>query len=154
VNRLGAALAFAVLASACLSLGNSPLAPLDETAPTLLRLKPELREPGDAGVLELPVAGQIEITFSEQMDPSSLRAGISVRNKGLEVPLSIVAPDATPNPSDVDREMTVTVAAAGNQGFPLGVSRLVLKTLLIDQQGNTIVLEGEQPEVIYFFNIR
>jgi hypothetical protein len=148
------AIASVLGSAACLSLGSSPLAPVDETAPSLVRLRPELRDPGDAGVLDIPVAGQIEIVFSEELDPDSLRAGISVRNKGLEVPLNIVAPAATKNPSDADREMTVTVSAAGNTGFPLGVSRLVLKTLLIDQQGNPIVLEGEQPEVIYFFNVR
>jgi hypothetical protein len=153
VKRALAIAAFVAL-PACLSLGSSPIAPIDETAPTLARLVPELREPGDAGVLDIPVAGQIQIVFTEEMDPDSLRAGIAVRNKGLEIPLNIIAPESGPNPSDADREMTVTVAAAGNQGFPIGVSRLVLKTLLIDRQGNPIVLEGDQPEVIYFFNVR
>jgi hypothetical protein len=139
---------------ACLSLGASPIAPLDETPPTLVSLKPELRDPGDAGVLDIPVAGSIDITFSEQLDPDSLRAGIAVRKAGLEIPLNIVAPPAVSNPSDVDIPETVTISAAGDQGFPLGVSRLVLKTLLIDQQGNPITLEGDQPEVIYFFNVR
>lgn len=152
--RLGLAAAAALAGASCLSLGTSPIGPVDETPPSLVRLKPELRDPGDAGVLDIPVAGQIEVTFSEELDPDSLRAGISVRNKGLEVPLNIVAPEPTKNPADVDREYTITVSAAGTQGFPLGVSRLVLKTLLIDQQGNPIVLEGEQPEVIYFFNVR
>jgi hypothetical protein len=147
-------IAAAAALPACLSLGNSPISALDETPPTLLRLVPELREPGDAGVLDIPVAGQLQIVFSEEMDPDSLRAGIAVRNKGLEIPLNIIAPEAGPNPSDADREETVTIAAAGTQGFPIGVSRLVLKTLLIDKQGNPIVLEGDQPEVIYFFNVR
>lgn len=150
----------AVLAAAgCLSPGSSPLSPLDQTPPLLVRLKPDLTSDGGTP-LTLPVATTIEVTFSEELDPGSLRPGISVfwhaaqGDPYQEVQLNLVAPPAVKNTADLDREYTVSVSAAGARGFEVGTCYLLLKNLLIDRQGNPIALEGEQPEAIYFFFVR
>lgn len=158
MRKLALFAAVALAGASCLSVGTSPIGPLDETPPTVVRMSPNLPVPlvlpdGGSDVYTIPVAGSVEITFSEEMDHSSLRAGISVRSKAVEVPINVVAPESRPNPSDADREETITLAA-GSTGWPVGINRLVLKTLLVDRQGNAIVFEGEQPEAIYFFNVR
>ena len=148
--RLGAL--FLLAFTGCLSTGASPLAAVDTTPPTILSFKPDLFS--DASLPEIPVAGSLEITFSEAMDPGSLRPGIAVRNKGIDAPLNIQAPEAVKNLGDRDDAWTVKITAAASTGFEPGVSRLILRTLLIDAQGNALEVEGDQPEELFFFLVR
>ena len=89
----------------------------------------------------------IVLTFSEPMDLQSLRPGIVIRNKDRrEQPLTIqVDPDqikpitaADPGTTENPNPFSVNISAAEMSGFPSGGYQLILRTLLIDQQGNSL----------------
>jgi hypothetical protein len=136
VNKL--ALLLLLGAAGCLQPGAGPYGKLDETAPTLRRINPAMG--GDAGVVRLLPQQFIELTFSEQMDLDSLRPGIVVRNTARREQLIEVSVEPTTyapdTPADLDVEMTVRVVSAQPDGFASGGYQLILRTLLLDRQGN------------------
>ncbi len=127
----------------CLSAGESLYPKLDSLPPTLVEIVPSMG--GDAGVPSLTPSQVIVLTFSEPMDLDSLRPGIVVRNKDRkEQPLTIrVAADQVRpiTARDPDLPFSVQVSSADLSGFAVGSYQLILRTLLIDQQGNG--LDGE-----------
>lgn len=135
-------IAFFALAS-CLSPGGSLYGKLDSTAPKIVSISPAMGP--DAGVTYLAPAQFIVITFSEPMDLDSLRAGIVIRNKDRkEQALTIqVDPDQIRpvTAKDPDLEFRVQISSADMGGFTSGAYQLILRTLLIDQQGNGLETE-------------
>jgi hypothetical protein len=95
---------------------------------------------GDGGIPTLTPGAIITITFSESMDVNSLRPGIAIRDANrVEQPLNIyVAPQylMTTNAQDLDFDFPVQVSSPS--GFTPGVYQLILRQLLIDQQGNML----------------
>ena len=136
-----------VLALLCLTGCLSPGAPLygklDTVAPKVTAISPAMG--GDAGVPTLSPSQFIVLTFSEPMDLDSLRPGIVVRNKDRkEQPLTIQVDVDQLQPitaRDPDLEFRVQISSATAGGFTNGAYQLILRTLLIDQQGNG--LDGE-----------
>lgn len=132
----------AVMLTGCLSPGETPYVKLDFSSPTLVSIEPAMG--GDAGVPILSPNQFIVLTFSEPMDLSSLRPGIVIRNKDRkEQPLTIqVDPDqirpAGSGLMDEEADFSVNISAAEASGFTTGGYQLILRTLLIDQQGNSL----------------
>jgi hypothetical protein len=128
------------LATGCLSPGESPYIKQDYQSPVVLSIVPAMG--GDAGVPILSPSQFIVITFSESMDLGSLRPGIVIRNKDRkEQPLNIqVEPDQVRRVTavDTDSPFSVNISAAEASGFTTGGYQLILRTLLIDQQGNSL----------------
>lgn len=127
----------------CLSAGEPLYGKLDGIPPKIAAIDPPMG--GDAGVVYITPSRFIELTFSEPMDLDSLRPGIVVRNKDrLEQPLTIqVNPDQLRpiTAKDPDIQFKVQISAADPSGFPTGAYQLILRTLLIDQQGNGLDTE-------------
>jgi hypothetical protein len=127
----------------------SPGAPLydkqDSVHPKLVSVAPPMGGGTPPSIEPLKI---IVITFSEAMDLESLRPGIVVRDKDRkEQPLTIRVDPAEVRPlsaADPDIPFPVQVSSALPGGFAPGAYQLALRTLLIDQQGNTI-LDGEDP---------
>lgn len=132
--------------SACLEPGVSLYDRADTVQPKVLfdLMKPRILGP-DAGVPLVQAGQTIELVFSEEMDPDSLRPGIVVRinPERNEIPLLIQAP---PPGKGV---YTVRIASAENT-FISGVYTMQLRTLLIDVAGNSI---PEGPELTGFFRV-
>ena len=133
----------ALLLTGCLSAGDSLYGKLDATPPRIASIIPPIG--GDAGTQLLSPSQFILLTFSEPMDLDSLRAGIVIRNKDRkEQPLTIQVEVDQLRPitsKDPDIEFKVQISAADPGGFASGSYQLILRTLLIDQQGNG--LDGE-----------
>ncbi|MBS1148617.1 MAG: hypothetical protein H6Q89_315 [Myxococcaceae bacterium] len=132
-----------VVLTGCLSAGDPLYGKLDSTPPRIAAISPPMG--GDAGVVYLTPSQFIVLTFSEPMELDSLRAGIVVRNRDRkEQPLTIqVDPDQLRpiTAKDPDVEFKVQISSAEPSGFATGAYQLILRTLLIDQQGNG--LDGE-----------
>ncbi len=132
-----------LLLTGCLSAGEPLYGKLDATPPKIAAISPPMG--GDAGVVFLTPSQFIVLTFSESMDLDSLRPGIVIRNKDRkEQPLTIqVDPDQIRplTAKDMDAEFKVQISSADPSGFATGPYQLILRTLLIDQQGNG--LDGE-----------
>lgn len=132
-----------LLLAGCLSPGSPLYGKLDETSPHLAQIVPRIG--GDAGLQSVAPKQFIVITFSEPMDLDSLRAGIVVRNRDRkEMPLTIQVEPSQLQPitaADPDIEFSVQISSAEPSGFVVGPYQLILRTLLIDQQGNG--LDGE-----------
>lgn len=126
-----------VVVAGCLSPGSTPYTPVDVTAPKIDRITPAMG--GDAGTPEVPGDQIFEIVFSEGMDPGSLRPGIVVRNaRREEQVLELHAVDAgRPSLRDSDSSYVVRINSRGTSFAP-GAYQLILRTLLIDQQGNAL----------------
>jgi hypothetical protein len=126
--------------SGCLSPGDSLYGKLDFISPTVASISPPMGS--DAGVVFVSPSQFIVLTFSEPMDIDSLRPGIVIRNKDRkEQPLTItVDPDQIRpiTPSDPDVEFKVQISSADPAGFATGSYQLILRTLLVDQQGNSL----------------
>ncbi len=126
----------------CLSPGETPYVKVDFSSPTLVSIAPAMG--GDAGVPILSPAQFIVITFSEPMDLDSLRPGIVIRNKDRrEQPLTIQVDPSQIRPvgsglMDMEPEFSVNISSAETSGFATGGYQLILRTLLIDQQGNSL----------------
>lgn len=133
----------ALLLTGCLSPGQSLYEKLDSTSPKVVSISPPIG--GDAGTVTLAPSQFVLITFSEPMDIDSLRAGIVVRNRDRkEQPLTIQVDPSQIRPiqaSDPETEFQVQISSADPSGFVSGPYQLILRTLLIDQQGNG--LDGE-----------
>ncbi|GEM_PF-3357959 len=127
----------------CLSPGAPLYGKLDEKSPRMTQIVPPIG--GDAGLQSVAPKQFIVITFSEQMELDSLRAGIVVRNRDRrEMPLTIQVEPSQIRPvtaQDPDGEFSVQISSAEPSGFVVGPYQLILRTLLIDQQGNG--LDGE-----------
>lgn len=134
-------LGVALLQAACLQPGAPYLSELDSTPPQVLSTRPALRP--DGGVSTLASSAVIEVTFSEAMDPRSVRPGINVtqdaRCEGLEEPLLITVPPPSPTtPEDLDEPYTVRAVPMKGE-FKAGATYgLALRTLLADAQGNPL----------------
>ena len=140
--RVKLSIALLVL-TGCLSIGEPLYGKLDPTAPKIAAISPPMG--GDAGVPILTPNQFIVLTFSEPMDLDSLRPGIVIRNKDRkEQPLTIQVDVDQLRPitaKDPDVEFKVQISSAEMSGFATGGYQLILRTLLIDQQGNS--LDGE-----------
>ncbi len=138
-----AALALLLVITGCVSPGESLYEKLDAKAPKIAEISPPMG--GDAGVPSLTPSQFIVLTFSETMDLDSLRPGIVIRNKDRkEQPLTIqvdVDQLLPVNAQDLDVPFKVQISSAEPSGFTTGAYQLILRTLLIDQQGNG--LDGE-----------
>ena len=144
-----ALLLFPLALSACLDPGNPVYLKKDTTAPRILSVTPALFAP-DAGTLTLQAGQAIDLTFSEEMDPTSLRPGIAIRKTQSkeELPLNIQAPALlTDNENDSDLAWSVKISA-GQGTFQSGIHSLTVRTLLIDLQGNPLAAEQTG-----FFNV-
>ncbi|WP_223753780.1 Ig-like domain-containing protein [Myxococcus sp. RHSTA-1-4] len=89
--------------------------------------------------------GTLRITFSETMDPSTLRPGIAVFAGRDEVALTLTAPAVPELEEDVERgDVPYTVEATAAEGSALqpGTSyTLVLRDSLLDLEGNPLTAE-------------
>jgi hypothetical protein len=151
------ALLTVLLLCACLQSGAPLYGKVDTTPPTVTDVSPEilLLDGGvaDGGYQTLTQGQTITITFSEAMDPASLRPGILVfdvaMNNDTQIPLDVQA-DIAPNqitgpnaPPNVPTDFHVRIQPAGNGMFTQGTFLLRLNTLLVDQAGNPIPAELE-----------
>jgi hypothetical protein len=132
----------------CLSEGAALYGKVDTEAPTVLSVNPPILildgGVADGGYQQLTAGQTITITFSEAMDPASLRPGITIFKDAQEIPLDVQA-DPAPNiisggnaPPNSDTPFNVRIQPAGSVGFQQGAHLLRLDTLLVDQAGNPI----------------
>lgn len=144
--------AVAVLLAGCLSVGEPLYGKLDPVSPTVVSIVPAMG--ADAGVPTLSPSQFIVLTFSEPMDLDSLRPGIVIRNKDRkEQPLTIQVDVDQLRPitaRDPDIPFKVQISAADPAGFSTGAYQLILRTLLIDQQGNQLNSEFLAPFFVQF----
>jgi hypothetical protein len=140
------ALVVLLTASACLEPGAALYDRKDIDPPRVLfeNMKPRILG-GDAGVPIVQAGQTIELSFSEPMDPDSLRPGIVIRinPERNEIPLLIQAPPT------VAGEYVVRIASAEGT-YISGVYTMQLRTLLIDVAGNPI---ADGPELTGFFRV-
>lgn len=138
--RIALATTVLALGAGCLNPGESPYVKQDYQSPVVTSIVPAMG--GDAGVPILTPSQFIVITFSEAMDLDSLRPGIVIRNKDRkEQALTIqVEPDQVRPVTSRDNDIpfSVNISAAEMSGFSTGGYQLILRTLLIDQQGNSL----------------
>ena len=132
--------------SSCLDPGGSLYDRADTDPPRVLfeNMKPRILG-GDAGVPTVAAGGTLELSFSEPMDPDSLRPGIVIRINPArnEIPLLLQAPPT------VTGEYVVRISSAEGT-FVSGVYTMQLRTLLIDVAGNPI---ADGPELTGFFRV-
>ena len=143
----GAVLLFAALAlagAACLDPGAPLLAPIDEAAPTVLRSRPAPAP--DGGLGELPRGTDLEVVFSEQMDPATLPPAFRLRSGDVDQPLRLAVPSlGRPSASDADVPFAVQASPIAGP-LALGATyELVLSTRLADAQGNALAAEVRVP---------
>jgi len=124
--------------SGCLDPGRAVLSREDTVAPTVVSTKPAANEAAFAKDAEL------EITFSEAMDPRSLAPGIALRTGQdlLVVTVSIPAPTGNeddPNPADIP--YTVRARPISGARWAVTQYQLLLRTLLSDTEGNALAQE-------------
>jgi hypothetical protein len=142
-----------VLLGGCLSEGAALYGKVDTEAPTVLGVTPPILildgGVADGGYQQLTAGQTITITFSEAMDPASLRPGILIFKDGNQIPLDVQA-DQAPNiitgpnaPPNLDNMFNVRIQPAGSVGFEQGAHLLRLNTLLVDQAGNPIPMQLE-----------
>ncbi len=127
----------ALLCGGCLEPGRPVLAKLDSTPPSVVSTQPA---DDPSGISELPLGSDLEVVFSEQMDPRSIIPGIGLLREREELPISPQVPNLDPPTlNDVDVPYRVTIASGM---LEVGtVYTLVLRTLLIDAQGNPLPAE-------------
>ena len=142
-------LSLALVAPACVQPGSkSDLSVEDPDSPQILSTVPPVP---DGGLFT--VSSPVEITFSEPMDPNSLRPGIAIftGNPAQELPLAIAVPQPSPVPDYAQTNpgpYTVQVRPAAGTPcsatvdagfcFAPGTYLLQLRTLLTDPAGNPI----------------
>lgn len=138
-----AALAALALAG-CLSTGSPYYPQMDTKRPTITSIDPPMGDiaGGDGGIPTLTSGQIITVTFDEPMDLDSLRPGITVRDAmRQEQPLLVsVDPANQGGPTAADYDLPFPVHLASTSGFVPGVYQLILRELLIDQQGNTLLV--------------
>ncbi len=132
----GCALAL-LAAPGCLDHGSPYLAFEDQERPRVLNTRPTRR---DAGVETIGKTTEIEVGFSEQMDPTSLKPGIVVLRRGEEVPLLFSVIEELPA-DGLDRgdiPFSITAKPTTGSFAPNEPHTLVLRTLLTDTEGNPV----------------
>ena len=131
-----------LLLAGCLSTDKPTYQPMDTKRPTVNSIVPAMGDHygGDGGIPSLTPGAIITVTFSEAMDVSSLRPGIAIRDANrVEQPLNIyVAPQYLMTINEQDLDFDFPVQLSSPSGFTPGVYQLILRELLIDQQGNTL----------------
>jgi hypothetical protein len=140
-KRMGFAFA-AVLGSGCLEPAGSYLSRMDTSPPRVVSSTPvELTGiPGAVGK-----DAQFNVTFSEDMEPRSLRGGIQLFRGNAPIELVFTLPPAEPGADDVDRgDVPYTVTFVPELGPLEGAARhtLVYSTILTDSQGNALETEA------------
>lgn len=140
-GHIVAAIAALSAASGCLLPGEPSYARRDSTPPRVREVQPNVLAP-DGGTPSVAANQVFAVIFTEQMDINSLRPGIAVLSAGTheEQPLSLTTPEPVVDEVDTDVPQTVQVAAASG-AFLRGGYTLVLRTLLLDAQGNALESE-------------
>ena len=127
----------------CLELGLDAvsIARLDETPPTLARISP----PPNGNSLAVKRGAEWTVFFSEEMDPRTLRPGVSLSKDCIEVFLFVaIEPSEGRNIRDLDVEFPVRMNAFQEDGVTpaeAGAYALLFRTLLADRQGNPLAEE-------------
>ncbi len=124
----------------CLEPGEPFLARRDTDPPDVLST-----EPSAGGTVQS--ASPLQILFSEAMDVRSLRPGIAVFVGRAEVPLTLSVPPEVVGGEEEhgDVPYTVTVSAEGGSWTPGTAYTLVLRTSLLDYEGNALQQEVRVP---------
>lgn len=121
--------------TACLEPGD-PVYPRRDTDP------PQVVSTAPAAGGTVAPGGTLRITFSETMDPRTLRPGIAVFAGREEVALTLTAPAVPDVEVDVERgDVPYTVEATAAEGSPLQPGTgytLVLRDSLTDLEGNPL----------------
>ncbi|MFT3836531.1 MAG: Ig-like domain-containing protein [Myxococcaceae bacterium] len=131
----------------CLSTDKPTYQQMDTKRPKVSSISPGMGDQygGDGGIPTLTPGEIITITFSEPMDLESLRPGIAIRDiNRVEQPLNIyVAPSvlATLGINQMDSDYSFPVQVSSPSGLTPGSFQLILRELLIDQQGNTLEVD-------------
>ncbi|HZH12749.1 MAG TPA: Ig-like domain-containing protein [Archangium sp.] len=127
--------------AACLEPGDPFLAARDTDPPDVVST-----EPSAGGTL--PANGSLEILFSETMDVRTLRPGIAVFEGRVEVPLKLTVPAGSGVDEGLERgdvPYAVTVGTEAGAFAPGTAYTLVLRTSLLDQEGNPLGQEVRVP---------
>ncbi|MFY0522154.1 Ig-like domain-containing protein [Archangium gephyra] len=127
--------------AACLDPGDPFLAARDTDPPDVVST-----EPSAGGTL--PASGSLEILFSETMDARTLRPGIAVFEGRVEVPLKLTVPAGSGGDEAIERgdvPYAVTVGTEAGAFAPGTAYTLVLRTSLMDQEGNPLGQEVRVP---------
>lgn len=127
--------------AACLEPGDPFLAARDTDPPDVVST-----EPSAGGTL--PANSSLEILFSETMDVRTLRPGIAVFEGRVEVPLKLTVPAGSGVDEDIERgdvPYAVTVGTEAGAFAPGTAYTLVLRTSLLDQEGNPLGQEVRVP---------
>ncbi|HZI08201.1 MAG TPA: Ig-like domain-containing protein [Archangium sp.] len=130
-----------LVCAACLEPGEPFLAARDTDPPDVVST-----EPSAGGTL--PASGSLEILFSETMDVRTLRPGIAVFEGRVEVPLKVTVPAGSGVDEDIERgdvPYAVTVGTEAGAFAPGTAYTLVLRTSLLDQEGNPLGQEVRVP---------
>ena len=139
MRAVGALIALGLVG--CLEPGRPYLAKLDEVAPTVVRTVPTA-----GGTLSQ--SARIVITFSEEMEPRSLVPGIGVflgRDEQRVQVYRVTAP-ATRYVNTQQPYETQVGPPEGTDTFTPGTTySLVLRTLLLDAEGNPLAAEQVIP---------
>lgn len=126
--------ACALLSTACLDPGRAPLETKDSVPPTLVSTDPP------AGST-LDTTATIQVTFSEHMDPRSLRPGLFLMAGDTPVATSLeIPPEPVDTPDAVQQtDVAYTVRVSGTQPLHPNTSyTLVFDPVLTDTEGNPI----------------
>lgn len=128
--------------SGCLEPKGPGLGREDTGVPTITGTKPASNETAFAK------DGELEVTFSEVMDPRTLAPGIAIQTTDTVLAVTVTIPTPSgieddPNPVDIP----YTVRARPISGALLAATKydLVLRTLLADTEGNPLAQEIRVP---------
>ena len=140
------ALAVAGGAMGCLEPGGPYLEKLAQSAPTVISINPA--ETGDPPARRLPQGQRLVITFSEEMDPHSLVGGISVLLGRTEIPIQVytlTTPATRYEGTQTPYEVQVGPGEGMRQFDQDSSYSLLLRTLLLDAEGNPVSAEQTVP---------
>lgn len=144
MRRAALAMACAAAASGCLVPGDPLLAVRDEDPPEFLAVEPL----GDAPI---SLTQRFLVTFSERMDPESLRPGILLRQGERRHPLQIVRPRHESPDAAEQADLPYTVLVRPETELQPGtLYRLVLTDVLTDTAGNPLEITGVDPDEMSF----
>jgi hypothetical protein len=124
--------------SACLDPGPPVLPKADGIPPFVQSTNPPFAV--DGGVASIPQPNPLIVTFNEQLDPRSVRAGLFlVRGEDqVATRIEVPQPDFSPADNDVPYDVQVFPEEALTPGV---VYVLVVSTLVMDAQGNPMAEE-------------
>jgi hypothetical protein len=126
----------------CLEPRDPILGPEDTVAPQVVSTQPAANEPAFAK------DGELEITFSESMDPRTLSPGIALQTGQDLLAVTVSIPVPTGNEDDANpTDIPYAVKIRPTSGALLGATpyELVLRTLLADTEGNPVATEVRVP---------